>query len=262
MLPTVERIQQVVLAVPRMQGFVRDMCYTLRVDPATTLGVAMEMGIETIKEWEIQLRRKKELDRLRTALVMEIVTNRTTTTGIGGNSGSAVITPGGTAVSDFDDVRVLAEIKGLLSNVKDLQKEEQFYDSIAEEMKMNPNEMTTRMVNHFQQLFDVNSTRGIMPKMNELFLYTSEMNTFMNAVRARLALNQHATTSAVMNALSQITSTPEGSEELKHGNKEGGEKKEDGGGDMSNLMEEKRTKGGTAFSVTRKGVPGWKVAKN
>lgn len=49
LLPTIERIQQVVLAVPRMQGFVRDICYTLRVDPSTTLGVAMEMGIEKNK---------------------------------------------------------------------------------------------------------------------------------------------------------------------------------------------------------------------
>ena len=52
LLPTIERIQQVVLAVPRMQGFVRDICYTLRVDPATTLGVAMELGNATIHQWE------------------------------------------------------------------------------------------------------------------------------------------------------------------------------------------------------------------
>jgi hypothetical protein len=245
LLPTIERIQQVVLAVPRMQGFVRDICYTLRVDPSTTLGVAMEMGIEKIKDWELQMNRKKEIERLRTAIIMEIITHRSNT----------LITQGGTGVTDFDDVRLLAEIKGMIEKEKDVEKEEKFYDSIQEEMKTNPSEMTTRMVTHFQQLFDVKAVRGIMPKMNELFLYSSEMNTFMNAIRARLALNQHATTSAVMNALKEITSTPANGEE------DGEKKKSSANNKMSNLTEEKRTRGGTSFSVTRKGVPGWKVEK-
>ena len=249
--PTVQRIQQVVLAVPRMQGFVRDVCYKLRVDPATTLGVAMELGLEKMQAWETSLKRKVELDRLVQALVMELVTHRS----------DRLVTDGGTQLSDFDDVRLLAEIKSMVASEKDAAKEEKFYNSIEEEMKINPTEMTARMVTHFQQLFDVHSVKGVMPKMNELFLYSSEMKTFLDAARGRLQLNSHATTAAVMSALSEITETPTG-EEL---NKEGEEKK-DGGGKgkkkkMSNLTEEKRTRGGTAFSVTRKGVPGWTVEK-
>lgn len=188
------------------------------------------------------------MERLRAAIVMELTTNRS----------SRLITPGGVLVSDFDDVRLLAEMKGTMELEKDTAKEEHFYESIEEAIKLNPNEMTTKMINHFQQLFDVTAVKGIMPKMNELFLYSSEMNTFMNAARARLSLNQHATTAAVMTALSSITTVATNEELNQEGNK-GGEQKNATSNAMSNLTEEKRTRGGTAFSVTRKGVPGWKV---
>ena len=77
----------------------------------------------------------------------------------------------------------------MIEKEKDVEKEENFYDSIQEEMKTNPSEMTTRMVTHFQQLFDVKAVRGIMPKMNELFLYSSEMNTFMNSPERTVAMD-------------------------------------------------------------------------
>jgi len=252
LLPTIERIQQVVLAVPRMQSFVRNVCYILRVDPSTSLGVAMEMGIKTMKEWEKGMERKREMERLREALVMVLVTNRE----------GRLQTEGGTLINHFDDVRILAEMKSLVEEEKKTEKEEKYYEEIEIILKSNPMEMTTRMVRHFQQLFDVDGVRGVMPKMNELFLFSSEMKTFLDAARSRLRLSPHATTAAVMMSLEEITKEGEGGEEEKkeegEGGGGGGEGKKEG---MSNLMEEKRTKGGTAFSVTRKGVPGWTVEK-
>ena len=244
--PTIERIQQVVLAVPRMQTFVREICFTLQVDPATTLGVAMEMGLTKIKSWETSITRKKEMERLVQALVMELVTNRA----------NRLITPGGTTLQDFDDVRLLAEIKNMIALEKKPEKENNFYESIEQEMRKNPTGMTTRMINHFKQLFDVTSIQGVTPKMNELFLYSSEMKTFLDAVKGKLKMNPHATTSAVMQALTEVTKTESVDDALNKASDPGDDSK-----NLGNLKEERRTSGGTSFSVSTKGVPGWTVEK-
>ena len=48
--PAVERVQQVILAVPRMQACPRGV--QDGGQPGTTLGVAMELGLKQLRVWE------------------------------------------------------------------------------------------------------------------------------------------------------------------------------------------------------------------
>ena len=243
--PTVERVQQVILAVPRMQAFVREVCKAMQVNPGTTLGVAMELGLTQLRAWESDRQSWQQLKRLRDALVNDICTR------------PVLSTEGGILPQDFaDDARLLAEVKGLLAAEGKAEVQEQYYAAAEAAMGEQPQELTNRIVAHFMQIFDVKSgVRGVLPKMNEVFLFTSEQNTFMAAARAMLGVNPHATTAAVMAELRERFG---GDDDGKSAGEKGAEeKKKDGQG--SNLVEDRRTAGGAAFTVTRRGAPGWTV---
>ena len=241
--PAVERIQQVVLAVPRMQAFVREVCKSMRVNPGTTLGVAMELALKQLRVWENDRNSFKALQMLRVALVNELCTRQ------------KLSTEGGTLPEDFgDDARILAEVKGMITEEGKAEAKEKYYAEAEESMGSAPKELINRIVAHFIQIFDVKSgVRGVLPKMNEVFLFTSEQNTFMAAARAMLGLSDHATTAAVMSEFRERM----GSETENGSQKDSAEKKD--GRENSNLVEERRTAGGTAFTVTRRGVPSWSV---
>lgn len=47
----------------------------------------------------------------------------------------------------------------------------------------NGQELLSRIVHHFKELFDVQKIEGILPKMNQLYMFTSEANSAMKTLQ-------------------------------------------------------------------------------
>jgi hypothetical protein len=57
-------------------------------------------------------------------------------------------------------------------------------------MKAKPDDLPHRLVSHFQQLFEVRSVSGVLPRMTELYLYVNETNNFVKVLRNLLGLGK------------------------------------------------------------------------
>ena len=71
-------------------------------------------------------------------------------------------------------------------------------------MRLNPEELLTKILAHFQRLFDVKSSEGVLPKMNELYLYVNEAATFTRVVRGMLGLDAAASVHTLLSQLRRV----------------------------------------------------------
>ena len=61
--------------------------------------------------------------------------------------------------------------------------------AIGDEITDDP--ITASMIDHFKDLFDVESLEGIYPKMNELYVYVQETKTGLRILSSLLGLDDH-----------------------------------------------------------------------
>ncbi|XP_071978258.1 centrosomal protein of 70 kDa isoform X2 [Engystomops pustulosus] len=59
-------------------------------------------------------------------------------------------------------------------------------------------------VSHFQQLFDVESVRGVIPRMNQIYSKLGEMSNAMKSLRHRLGLGDGVSAGSVVMAVEQL----------------------------------------------------------
>ena len=75
-----------------------------------------------------------------------------------------------------------------------------------------------KMLTHFQHLFDVPSSDGVLPKMNEIYIFTEEMRNLMKMIRSLLNLDQKsATVNTCITQLQKLLENPE-VQEMLHAN--------------------------------------------
>ena len=63
--------------------------------------------------------------------------------------------------------------------------------------------ITTAMIDHFRDLFDVNSMDGVYPKMNELYVYVQETRHGLRLLSELLALGENVSTAKILDAIAQ-----------------------------------------------------------
>ncbi len=62
----------------------------------------------------------------------------------------------------------------------------------AEFVRDQPAVIVNRIVGHVQYLFEIKSLEGVLPRMNQVYLFTEEMRNFLATVRALLGTNSSA----------------------------------------------------------------------
>ncbi|KAI9141638.1 hypothetical protein BKA69DRAFT_385686 [Paraphysoderma sedebokerense] len=92
------------------------------------------------------------------------------------------------------DVKALCveEIKRLIAFEKNTHR--------AERSKMKESEESTytRIVNHFCNLFEITTLSGVFPKMNELYVFVSEVDVGLKQIRELLELDQNVKVSTIL----------------------------------------------------------------
>ncbi|XP_077176439.1 centrosomal protein of 70 kDa isoform X2 [Paroedura picta] len=139
--------------------------------------------LPTIEMWADQLMALKNLQRSMKKLLQQLV-------------------PWHTATVQDDNERI---------RVEDLQF---LIDAVLEEVENKeksshvPSQQTLyAIVSHFQKLFDVNSLKGVYPRMNEVYTKLGEMTNAMRTLHDLLELDGSAPPSVLVNTVGKLCST-------------------------------------------------------
>jgi len=57
-------------------------------------------------------------------------------------------------------------------------------------MNSNPDDVFVRIVSHLQHIFDISHVEGLIPKMNQIYIFTNELTTFLKSIRSHLGVSQ------------------------------------------------------------------------
>ena len=85
-----------------------------------------------------------------------------------------------------DPLRACSVIRSLVDFQAEVLNNEDNMQSIISFIKERPDLAVNRIVGHILYVFDIKSVDGILPRMNQLYLFNEEMKNFMAAARALL----------------------------------------------------------------------------
>jgi hypothetical protein len=103
---------------------------------------------------------------------------------------------------------------------------------------MTDDPLTISMIDHFKDLFDVESMEGIYPKMNELYVYVQETKTGLRILSSLLGLDDHVSVVRVLEECANFIRNYNNGDDHHHNNNAvNGEN----GNDFENLFEASTT---------------------
>ena len=83
--------------------------------------------------------------------------------------------------------RQLSDATGAIRDMSTFQiavlRQKNNFMAIQDFVRDNPEEMTSRILSHVQYVFGIQNLDGLIPKMNQIYIYTQEMSTFVKSVR-------------------------------------------------------------------------------
>merc|ERR1711991_1150701 len=73
----------------------------------------------------------------------------------------------------------------------DSLKQNNNYTSLQNFIADNPEDMSSRILSHIQYMWGVKSIEGIVPKLNEVYIHTKELTTFLKNCRDILGIHTY-----------------------------------------------------------------------
>ena len=153
----------------------------------------MEEVLAIIKEWWDEIQGGKQLRRFRSGVIQRLSARGVLEKGDSSASGSG----GNLAVPTSDD-DLLDAIVDLVDLEKKVTMSRVFQKEADRFLEAKPELFLSRVVQHFRYLFGVKTIEGIFPKLNEVYLYVSEMENFTRVLGAMVGQNQKISTSALL----------------------------------------------------------------
>jgi hypothetical protein len=200
-LEAIKKLKLVIKTVPRMERFISSVCNFIfeRVTPTHLEGdpirrPVMEDILPILKRWwrncqeMIQLRRFQEeiislvekIDIQSSSFLSSSTSAFTSRThhpypSLGGGAGA-----GGEVISNQD---IFLRIKSLIEFQREVFASAKNWDSAERYLVERPEVVINSIVEHIQYLFGVNRLEGLIPKLNEVYLFTEEMANFLISLR-------------------------------------------------------------------------------
>ena len=130
----------------------------------------------------------------------------------------------------FRHPQVVAGVADLVALESQLLARTQSYEAAEHALALDPDLLNNRIVLHFQYLFQVRKLEGVFPKMNELYVYCSEVQSVLRALRSVCRLPVNASPKAVLGAVQHLLVTSAAEANAGDGRGKGGSKGVGGGG--------------------------------
>ncbi len=64
-----------------------------------------------------------------------------------------------------------------------------------------PEILVNRIIGHIQYLFEIKSLDGVLPRLNQVYLFVEEMRNFLKASRALVDTKGHSTEAMINNSM-------------------------------------------------------------
>lgn len=85
--------------------------------------------------------------------------------------------------------QAVEEVHRLVSFQHDMFHSSKCYQDARDFISERPDVMVNSLLSHIQYLFGIHSLEGLLPKMNEVYLFTEEMRNFLTNLRNILSMH-------------------------------------------------------------------------
>ncbi|KAL3663984.1 hypothetical protein V7S43_010872 [Phytophthora oleae] len=204
--PSLDKLCSVVAAVPRMEKFIRDVCgfVFLNINGNTeekspdNAKFELEQVLPTLQQWMVERRKLHALESFKASIVTELC-KRTVEPSILDNQQDGESRP--------SHPTTLSRAVHIISDLVELEKSvihhREIYKQAAAEVERRPNVLINQIVRHFSHLFQVKSIDGVLPKINEIYLFVNEMKNFLHVIRDHLHLNKDTSLVHCLNVIKE-----------------------------------------------------------
>ena len=143
--------------------------------PATRL----EDVVPTLRTWLEQIRSIMPLKRFEERVIKALL--KRPAGAVGGQRTTAT----GSAVRPTRE-RCVAEVMELVTLEREIESKHNTFAEAERSVAAEPSLLVNRLVSHFRELFGVKKMDGVLPKMNEIYLFVNEMEHKSQMLRAVL----------------------------------------------------------------------------
>jgi myosin heavy subunit len=186
---SIKKLKLVIKTVPRMERFISTVCNFVfeRAVPTHLEGdpisrPVMEDVLPILKRW---WRSSQDMIHLRNfqedVIFLVQKSDFQTTTSASTTSASVSASAAGGAPLSFHEI--LFKIKSLIEFQKEIFRQSENWESAERYLVERPEVLVNSLLEHIRYLFGVSRLEGLIPKLNEVYLFTEEMSNFLMNLR-------------------------------------------------------------------------------
>ena len=191
-------------ALPPMEAFIREVCALALSRAAPTEAPSVRVPstkavLLVLQRWTHEL---GELEQLRdlVAVLSQALGKRTLPGGAFGVV-SPLAAPG--ALEPLTPRDILHAVNDLVQQERKALRAIDTFERADLHLHLQPEDLLSKLCTHFGRLFSLKSTEGMLPKMNELYLFVNEQHNLLKVLRSMLGLEMSASSHALLGALRQ-----------------------------------------------------------
>ena len=214
--PSLAKLKAVVKAVPRMERFISHVCEYLfeRDRQIRELGgkgfagkdrPTMDDVLPVLQSWWLDLQNNYNLSIFQNKVLTEM---RRRERLLAQEQGSVL------QVEDYsqdnwpEKDRAAAKALEVIRDMVDFQMEvfrhKKSFRAAEDFIRDQPDAMVNRQVSHIQYLFSIQGLEGLLPRMNQVYLFCEEMKNFLKSAKASLGLASNAPESVAINEIQKV----------------------------------------------------------
>ena len=195
-------------ALPPMEAFIREVCALALSRAAPTEAPSVRVPstkavLLVLQRWTHEL---GELEQLRdlVAVLSQALGKRTLPGGAFGVV-SPLAAPGAApgALEPLTPRDILHAVNDLVQQERKALRAIDTFERADLHLHLQPEDLLSKLCTHFRRLFSLKSTEGMLPKMNELYLFVNEQHNLLKVLRSMLGLEMSASSHALLGALRQ-----------------------------------------------------------
>lgn len=212
-IPTILKLKAVVQAVPRMEKFISSTCQFIferdhpemsGVDKKEKARPIMEQVLPVLSRWWDRLQLCEELIEFSNFVLLEIRRRDALLTNGTEASGSSTIRDQVTSLKGKTHKDAIFKLREMIELEAKVLKHNTSFKAAEDFIRDQPDVFCNRILSHLLYLFQVPTLDGLLPKCNQIYIKTEEINTFLKEMRGTLGIKEKDDTK-VLSELRRVT---------------------------------------------------------
>ena len=218
--PSIAKLKAVVKAVPRMERFITQVCEYLferdrHIRELGGRGLAgrerptMEDVMPVLHSWWMDLQANFNLVSFQNRILTEMRRRERLLAQEGPAASAAVLLSEDTSSDEWPEKekaasKALELVRDLVDFQVDVFRHKKSFRAAEDFIRDQPDAMVNRQVAHIQYLFSIQHLEGLLPRMNQVYLFTEEMRNFLTSAKTSLGLAAATSDSVAINEVQRV----------------------------------------------------------